>query len=181
MFRDFSRAQQRFLGLSGPLRTRRDDEAAPPSLLIFTPEVRAVLREQAYATGHLRGGPLFGSTLEGEVTVVAAVPGGYACLESALRYDPLRCDERYVLGWSDALRFRYGGQVDWIGQWVMRADSRLGPLSEHLSTLRRAVETDLVNTQQVLCCLGWSDARLSAAAYLYDHQDEQVSLVPTEL
>ena len=181
MFRDFSRAQQRFLGLCGPLRSRPDAEAEAPTHVIFTPEVQEVLLQQSYATGSPRGGPLFGSTLEGEITVVAAVPGGYACLEPTLRYDPLRCDERYLLGWSDALSFRYGPQVDWVGQWVMRPDGLLGSAQEHLGHLRRGSVTDLFNPRQFLACIGWDDGDLHSLLYTYDAGRTLVGSLKTNL
>ena len=181
MFRDFSRAQQRFLGLVGPLRSRPDAESEAPSTVIFTPEAEKVLLQQSYATGSLRGGPLFGSVLEGEITVVAAVPNGYACLEPMLRHDPLRCDERYVLGWSDALAYRYGGQVDWVGQWVMRPDGQLGPVEDHLVYLRRGVQSDMFNSAQFLACVGWDDGDLHSRLYTYDPQRATVGTLKTSL
>lgn len=168
MFRDYSRVQQRLLGLCGPLRSRPDADAQPPERLIFTPESLEVLYAQAYATGNVRGGPLFGSVLEGEVTVVAVATGGVQALDATLRYDPFRIDPAYLLGWSDSLAFRYGRQVDWVGNWAMRADGVLGSIDEDVRWLRRGADSDLFNGQHFLCCLGWQGPVLHARACLYD-------------
>jgi hypothetical protein len=181
MFRDFSRAQQRFLGLYGPLRSRADAESASIVSLLFTPPVRRVLQAQLYATGQLRGGPLFGSFLDGEATVVAAPLSGYLSLVPSLRGDPLHCDERYVLGWSDAVRFCFGEQVDWVGQWMMTPDSQLGLPETHLPWIRQGMKTDLVNGDRVLCCVGWSEGQLGAAAYTCDQEWAMVGAVKTDL
>jgi len=168
MFRDFTRAQQRLLHLSGPLRSRPDGETGVPESIVFSPEAIGMLHTQVYATGSVRGGPLFGSLLEGEVTVMAAITNGMLALGDTLRYDPLRVDSAYVLGWSESLALRYDGQVDWIGHWIMQADGLLGSTDQERSWFRRGLSTDLFNERNFLACVGWVEGILETRIYLVD-------------
>ena len=95
------------------------------------------------------------------------------CLEAEWHSDPLRCDGRYVLGWNDCLRFRYGDQVDWVGHWLIQADSRLGSYEQELGWLRRGAVTDLFNVRHFLCCLGWVDGRMNTRIYTFDQSDSR--------
>jgi hypothetical protein len=177
MFRDLSRAQQRFLGLVGPLRARPDSDGRPVRYVV-SPEARAMLVLQAAATGTDRGGLLFGHRFPGQVTVLAAAPAGYSGWHPQLRTDPLACDERYALGWSDCLAWQHGEHLpmDWVGTWVLRADSQLGAAEADLVWLRQGQDTGLFDVEHALLCVGREDGVLAARAYTVDPTDGSIGV-----
>lgn len=160
-----SRAQQRFLGLISPLRSRTDAEAQPPTSVRLQPEARTLLAAHLQVPGRFRAGLLFGSRDAGEITVIQAAPSGYPCLRSELRHYLLAMDESYVLGWSDCLSTFAGDEVDWVGHWVMASDNRPGTLEDHLAVLREAGATALVDEEHVLMFVGVTADRLEYSAY----------------
>ena len=139
---ELTRVHQRSLGLTPPRPTH---VTMLPKRVQFTPSARTMILDELYATGCARGGPLFGHTLDGVITVVAAPPSGYRLLDLALASDPLACDARYLLGYVDALNVTSDVRIDWIGTWVMSPNSMLGSLAHDLAWLRRGRETDLVS------------------------------------
>lgn len=102
---ELTRVHQRYLGLTQPSRTHPGEVTILPKRLHFTPGVRKVILDELYSTGNVRGGPLFGHTLDGVITVVAAPQSGYRVLDPTLATDPLSFDARYLLGWIDSLNF----------------------------------------------------------------------------
>lgn len=162
---NLSRAQQRFLGLVGPRRSRTDAEAQPPTSLHLSPGTQTQLAAQLQVPGRFRAGPLFGTRYAGEITATCAAPSGYICLTAGLRHHPLLVDESYVLGWSDCLLTVAGEAVDWVGQWFMAPDNRHGTLEDHLAVFWEAEETALVNEEHVLLFVGVSQERLNYSAY----------------
>lgn len=170
---DLTRPQQRFLGLSGPRRSRSDAQAQPIEHVAFSFQARAFLIEQLYASGTYRGGPLFGFQSAGDLSVQIAAPAGYPCGDPELRQQPLALDERYVLGWSDCLEAVYPGKLDWIGHWLMFPDRQLAALEQDVTWLRQGLETDLFNEEHVLLTVGWEQGRLSARVLGYNRQSRQ--------
>lgn len=181
MSRDQTRVHQRFLDLAGPRQPRPDAAVILPKHLVFTPETRQEILTQLYATGRLRGGPLFGHTQNGEATIVAAPISGYRLLDPLLATDPLRCDERYLLGWSDALNHTSSIEIDWLGSWVMWPNSLAGPMEDELALLRRGHHVDLFNIDHFLCTFGWYDGGLNAHVYTWDPYTEDVRVLSTNL
>lgn len=179
---ELTRVHQRYLGLTPPRPILPDDEVPIlPKRVHFTPGVRKVILEELYATGCARGGPLFGHTLDGVITVVAAPQSGYRVLDPALATDPLSCEARYLLGWIDSLNFASAVKIDWVGTWVMSPNSVLGSPERELALLRRARETDLVSARHCLCALGWEDGTLSARTYTWGPFEEDMDLLSTTL
>lgn len=174
MFRNLSRAQQRFLGLTTPLRTRSDEEAQPTEHVTFTQRAQDHLRRHLYASGAYRGGPLFGFRSGGDLAVQFIAPSGYTCGDPDLQRQPLRLDERYVLGWSDCLCAQFDGKLDWVGNWLMYPDSQLASVESDVAWLREGLETDLFNEAHVLLCVGWEGGVMNARAYGYHRQVGQL-------
>lgn len=169
-----SRAQQRYLGLLPPLRARPDAEAQAIEHIAFADSARRSLLQQLYASGTLRGGPLFGEREAGTVTVHFAVPGGYACWSRDVRPDPLDTDERYLLGWSDCLARLYGERVQWVGNWIAYPHSQLASVEDDMSWLREGLETDLFNEDCFLLSVGWQQGRLAGRAYGFERALRQL-------
>ncbi|WP_456833320.1 hypothetical protein [Deinococcus sp. UYEF24] len=176
-----TRVHQRYLGLIPPRPTRSANLIGPPHQLSFGTQVQEMIVEQLHASGTVRGGPLFGHTLAGVVTVVAAPLGGYRVLDPALATDPLAFDPRYVLGWVDSLNYTSEIKIDWVGNWVMWPNSALGSLEDDLAWIRRGRETDLINTKHCLCTFGWDGDILGARAYTAGCTLEEVTVLPTDL
>jgi hypothetical protein len=180
---ELTRVHQRYLSLTQPRPSlaRSDEVTILPKRLHFTSGVRKVILDELYATGSLRGGPLFGHTLDSVITVVAAPPSGYRVLDPMLFTDPLLCDARYLLGYIDALNHTSDVRIDWVGTWVMSPNSVLGSLENELAWLRRGRETDLVSARHCLCALGWEDGTLSARAYTWGPFNDDMDILSTDL
>ncbi|WP_407571608.1 hypothetical protein [Deinococcus altitudinis] len=176
-----TRVHQRYLGLITPSHTRSNNSSSLPHQLHFGKQVQETIEDQLHASGTVRGGPLFGHTVSGVVTVVAAPLGGYRVLDPALATDPLTFDPRYVLGWVDALNYTSETKIDWVGNWVMWPNSVLGSLVDDLAWIRRGRETDLISTRHCLCAFGWDGDILGARAYTAGCTLEEVTVLPTYL
>ena len=181
MSRDHTRVHQRFLDRTGSPQLRPDDAVPLPTRLVFTPEARQAIVTQLYATGHLRGGCLFGYITKSDAIIVAAPSNGYRLLDPLLATDPLRHDERYLLGWSDALNHTSPVEIDWLGCWVMWPNSMVGPMEDEYAWLRRGRETDLFNLSRYLCTFGWYDGKVYAHAYGSDPVTEDIRVLSTNL
>jgi len=163
---DLNRAQQRFLGLVGTTYTASDDFQAVLDLC-QTKDVSDTFQMALEAPGQLVGGPLFGHRKGGVVTVRYAARNGYT--PRIVLDDPLVADEPYVLGWADCLTRIHGTKCDWIGNWMMYPNRELPDVSTDLSWVERAQRTRLIDQLHILMVVGWSDAKIRARGYTYDH------------
>ena len=152
------RALSRLLGItSTPLSP---PDPTPLQGVSFTLQARRMLSVQLHHTGRVRGGLLFGESRAGTLHVTVVTP-------PALPHwggPPLELDERYVLGWSDAMHALYRGQIDWVGNWVARADSALPTHEEELTWFEQGAASGLFDEQCVLVTAGWADGVLTGRA-----------------
>ncbi|GGL11265.1 hypothetical protein [Deinococcus radiotolerans] len=152
------RALSRLLGVTTtPLST---PDPTPLQQVSFTAEARRTLGVQLHHRGRVRGGLLFGEARAGTLHVTVVTPPALPHWGGTL----LEPDERYVLGWSDAMYTLYRGQVDWVGHWVARADSTLPTLEEDLAWFEQGAASGLFDEQHVLVTAGWADGVLTGRA-----------------
>ncbi|MFB9995121.1 hypothetical protein ACFFLM_24530 [Deinococcus oregonensis] len=161
--RRVSRARQRFLGLTSD-DPRPDDQGRPPEVIELTADVQRRLLASLYAPGAFRSGPLFGTRREGLRHITDAtrgVPPGLFPDDSTVF--PLEAG--YVLGCSDALTAR-DQALDWLGQWLMAPDRRLGSPAEHAAWLSQAQALALVDEDTFVLILGIEEDSLEYRAYV---------------
>ncbi|MDP9765569.1 hypothetical protein [Deinococcus enclensis] len=154
-----TRVHRWWLGALGPV-TAVGEESASSSEVQLHPAARRALRRQLQAPGHLRGGLLFGQVQEDALHVTQVAPAGYRWWQP----DPLCGDERYALGWMDALAACTPGDIDWVGSWLAAPDSRPFSVAQGDRWVRRAAGMGVVDSLHPLVTVGWSEGRLDAVA-----------------
>jgi hypothetical protein len=168
---NLNRAQQRFLGLVGTSHTADHDFQAVLDFCL-SKEVGDTFQMALEAPGQFVGGPLFGHRKGGVVTVRYAARNGYT--PKTVPDDPLVADESYVLGWADCLASIHSTKCDWVGNWMMYPDRELPDVATDLRWVERARQTRLIDQLHILMVVGWSDARVTARGYTYDHHTGRV-------
>jgi len=146
-----SRARQRYLGLTN---YHGSSDAQPPSAIHLTLEVQRQLLAYLYSPNAIRSGPLFGRRQAGVRVITAAGRGVPPGLVQEGSTDLFSLCALYVLGWSDALT-EGQSDIDWVGHWLIAADSLLGSYDEHLSWLHEAERAVLLDDNTFLLTLGY--------------------------
>jgi len=164
------RAHQRYLAQLPVRRQLSDEEYAPLEHVRFESSARQRLLRHLYAPGRLRGGPLFGVKEGDTLRVQLVASSGYPWWSAEPSAIPLEPDERYTLGWSDCLEAMYDGEIDWIGNWLARADSSFGDVCEEQAWAALGVRQGLFDTRHALVVVGWSEAALTGRAYMNDFE-----------
>lgn len=141
-----------------------DEQAEAITRVLVGAAATTLLRAELRGGGRWRGGLLHGYASAGVLRVMYASRNGYGSLEAVA--SPLDFDPRYALGWSDALAVSVGGEVDWVGSWVMAPNDQLSVAQDDLSWWSRGRRVGLFTDRHVLLSVGLRDERLTGVAYL---------------
>jgi hypothetical protein len=153
-----------FLGVMTPPRSRPGPQEALERVSLETPAL-LTLRQHLSCPGRERGGPLFGVREDATLKVAFAATGGYPGWPGVAG-DPLAMDDRYALGWADALSAADRRPLDWTGQWVMARHGQWPHPCQHLVWAERAQALGLMTDERPLLVVGWHEGRFTAAAYV---------------
>lgn len=115
-----SRAHRRFLGLTLPpqLVVHADDFMVPKRFSLAG-RAKKAMYEHLSTAGQMRGGILLGHQEAETLHISALLPNGYGVA------DPYAPDPQYVLGAVEAAQLLADKPLDWIGNWLMPADTIL--------------------------------------------------------
>lgn len=141
-----------------------DQQAEAITRVVVGAAAATLLRAELRGGGRWRGGLLHGHASAGVLRVMYASRNRYVGFETSP--SPLDFDPRYALGWSDALAASVGGEVDWVGSWVMDPDNQLSVVQDDLSWWSRGKRVGLFTDRHVLLSIGLRDERLTGVAYL---------------
>jgi hypothetical protein len=169
----FSRAQERFLGLTS-YQSRTDAQAHLPTSVRITVEARRRLLAYFYSPGAFRSGPLFGRRNNGVVVITDAARGTPPGITQEDPDNPFVLDARYVLGWSDCLTEGSSNGIDWIGHWAMAANNHLGSHQEHLLWLHDAQRAALADNDTFLLTLGHEAEQVKYRALIVEGKNAAI-------
>jgi hypothetical protein len=159
------RAQHRvFWTPSVPPTSSSEEREALNGAQIFRPVIQT-LRQQLYSPARVRGGLLFGFQVGDQLQVVLASSAGSSGWYRQPRRAVLEVDERFTLGWSEAVLSLFGGQIDWIGNWIAYPDSQLHSERRDLKWFKRGWRTGLFDDRSVLLVVGWNESVLDVQTY----------------
>lgn len=158
-----TRLHRRLLGLTPPLDLSGERTDVPLRTLVCHHEDRALLRRHLATAGQCRGGLLLGTRAGETLFLTHVLSAGYAWWLP--EGDPFAVDARYVLGAVDALRNDSETHLDWIGNWVMYADGRVGSEEADRALWEEAYRRALVSEDAVLMVLGLNERRLEVRGY----------------
>lgn len=164
-----SRVHERFLGVSCRRSVRSEGDLV--ERLVLTKAARSMLLGYLRVPSAFRGGLLFGQVVNGTLTVEWAAPGAYPMWQGS----PLAVDDRYALGWADALA-AVSPEVDWVGQWIVYPDAMQHAALEDWAWLEAARHAGVFYDQQVAVFAGWSGGRLALNGYVLRDEPERVEV-----
>ena len=172
-----TRAQQRFLGLTGPRRFRSDSENETLTGVALLPAAWSGLKPFLDAPGRLTGGLLYGHRADGVLHVQLIAPGGYPWWLT--EGTPLDMDAHYTLGWSDCVRSLYGDTVGWVGQWLMYPDRGFAATAVDHAWVDQGRPTRLIDPECPLLVIGYDEGALRVRAYRCELGD--LDIIPLTL
>lgn len=176
---DLTRAQRRFLGLVGEPTPRTGADLEAFTHVGLSPQAEETLERLLETPGRFQGGPLFCTVRSNtHFEVRFAAGNGYWPWPSIS--DPLLSDERYLLGWSDALTTLYGPRCEWRGNWLMYPNRQMSRLDDDLIWVERARTQSLIDREHFLMVVGWQDHHLTFRSYLYDHDNQWPHILKSE-
>lgn len=112
-------------------------------------------------SGTWRTGQLYGRVTDDYLVITHAAIGGYPLW----RPQPLTGTVPYQLGYLDGLRACGHTDIDWVGHWVMRPDSRLPTQTDSTNWWRYGAPRGLFSAERILLSVGLLDDRLAAEGY----------------
>lgn len=158
--------------------TCADREALTEVQMLST--VTRSLRDQLYSPARVRGGLLYGFHQGDTLHIVLASTAGSPSWYRQRRRELLDIDERFALGWSEALINVMGDGVDWVGNWIAYADSQTQSEKRDLRWFKRGQRSGLFDDSAVLLVVvGWNEGELDCRTYVQgvDGQPEQIQYV----
>jgi hypothetical protein len=151
-----------------------------PSLVKINDEVMEFVQRQAYSLTAKRGGALFGFHEGGTIYLCMASSVGYPGWYGHERRLEINIDERFILGWSEAVNTIFFGVIDWIGNWIIMDDGILGSNDREKALFLEGVGTGLFDDRNVLLTAGWDGGEFKFRAYRYLIGEESHE-IPCEL
>lgn len=152
---------------AAPLRIARQ---SPTPVLPFTSVALSTslsdfFAAQMNASSRVRGGLLFGFSENEVLSVLLASTAGPSCWYPPDTRSVLEIDLRFAFGWSESLLAVFGGRLEWVGNWVIHADSQLKSNKRDLRHFRSGFTSGLIHDRSILLIAGYSDGALQTRTY----------------
>lgn len=62
----------------------------------------------------------------------------------------LKIDQRFILGWSEALYHLYGGRIEWVGSWTVSTENEECKAQRDVDVLLEWCKTGLFDDRNIL-------------------------------
>lgn len=138
------------------------------TLVAVVPSVVRDLHLHLYSPAWRRGGLLFGHQKGETLHIILATTLGRSTWYDESSRVVLGVDDRFALGWSEALQAVLGSSVDWIGNWFMYSDGRMHSERKDQRYFRSGQRLGLFDERHTLLVVGCEDSHLACRAYRRD-------------
>ena len=168
------RAYRNLLGLNS--------SAVPPPIEVslqqisLSPNVRSHLFQLLELKGEMQTGIVFGHR-EHDYLHLLHFAYGSARGQSDVQPPPFRWQTSYLRGCVDTLLASQTGEIDWYGVWMIAPNSEQFSSNQILEYAQIAHARGLVDDQQVLISVGWSNGILDLQAFKFLDADTPVGLL----
>lgn len=116
--------------------------------------VSVILQRQLFSASRKLGGLLFGHHSDDHLRIAMASTVGIPDWYEGEHRNELNIDQRFTLGWSEAVHCLYGDQVEWVGNWIVSAE-REG--QSDLDVLFQWAKTGLFDDRNILLTVRYQD------------------------
>lgn len=161
------RLHQRYLGLL-PDEQLSNENLTGAVRVDVSKTASSHLRRHLEVAGRFRGGLLFGKRISDVLRVQLVSTYGYPWWFDDFQEALTLPDTHYLLGWADCVNEVYGGQTDWVGNWMAYPENVLGDVRQDLKWVDIGIQLGLVDVRQILLVVGMAEAGISSRAYGYE-------------
>lgn len=137
----------------------------PLNLVRLSNNVSNFLADQAFSSSYNRGGLLFGYYDEDVLQIVLASSSGSVDWYPAGQREIIDVDNRFILGWSEAMAAVFNSKIDWIGNWFVYNDSLLGDIDRDFEIFHSGVISGIFDDRSILLIVGFSDEGVKIRIY----------------
>ncbi|MVN89151.1 hypothetical protein GO986_20660 [Deinococcus sp. HMF7620] len=128
------------------------------------------LFEQLHSPARICGGLLFGYHEGTMLRVVLASSAGFPQWYEQSTRSLLTVDDRFTLGWAEAVAEIWGGQIDWCGNWTIHPTAQCPTDTWAREQFSDGQMQGLFDEHTILLIAGWRDGVANFQAYVADHE-----------
>ncbi|MFN4249834.1 hypothetical protein [Deinococcus sp.] len=113
-------------------------------------DVSVILQRQLFSSSRKLGGLLFGYHVGDHLRIVMASTVGIPDWYEGEHRNELKIDQRFILGWSEALYHLYGGRIEWVGNWIVGGENEDCKAQSDVDVLLEWAKTGLFDDRNIL-------------------------------
>lgn len=113
-------------------------------------DVSVILERQLFSSSRKLGGLLFGYHVGDHLRIVMASTVGIPDWYEGEHRNELKIDQRFILGWSEALCHLYRGRIEWVGNWIVSAEQEDFKAQSDVDILLEWAKTGLFDDRNIL-------------------------------